>query len=60
MCICQDGWPTTCEEDEELYDGNDPCLFMIRLYEDDDQRVQVEENHPAANWRASNRGWERG
>lgn len=59
MCIVHDGWATTPEEDEELEEGHDPCLFMMRVYEDDDQRAAVEANHPAASWRASNRGWTR-
>lgn len=54
VCITHDGLPTTEEEDE---DDGDPCIHVIRLYEDADMKHAVEENHSPSLWRAANRGY---
>ena len=59
LCFNHDGFPTTTEEDEELDEGHDPCMHLVRLYEDQGQRREVEENHSPTQWRASNQGWTR-
>jgi hypothetical protein len=43
-------------EMEEFEDGGDPCLHIIRLYEDTDQKKSIEEIHSPSVWRATNRG----
>jgi hypothetical protein len=40
----------TVKEDEEFYEG-DPCVHIIRLYEDIDDKKEVEENHSPSLWR---------
>lgn len=59
LCATHDGFPTDPEEEEALDDGYDPCMHLVRLYEDQDQRRRIEENHSPSQWRASNRGWNR-
>ena len=55
ICITHDGLPTTADEDNELAEF-DPCVHIIRLYEDVDTKTAVEENHAPSMWRASNAG----
>jgi len=56
VCFTHDGFPTSEEEDDSFDNGNDPCMHVIRLYEDMDHKSGVEENHSASVWRASNQG----
>jgi hypothetical protein len=56
VCYTHDGLPTSNEEDASFEDGSDPCMHVLRLYDDLDHKTQVEENHSASVWRASNRG----
>jgi hypothetical protein len=58
VCVTHDGVPMTEQEEESLYD-DEPCIHAIRLYEDDDVRLKVEENHSPTQWRASNSGYRR-
>ncbi len=60
ICYIHDGLPLTADEEEDWADGGDPCLHIVRLYEDHDHRLAVESNDSPTNWRASNIGWERG
>lgn len=55
VCFTHDGLPTTQAEDEE-FDNGDPCIHVIRLYDDPTVKTAVEENHSASVWRATNRG----
>lgn len=59
VCYTHDGLPTTESEMDEWNEGSDPCIHIVRLYEDQEQRRQVESNDPPTVWRASNRGWKR-
>jgi len=52
VCYTHDGLPTTAAEDDEFEEG-DPCLHIVRIYEDADHKLQIEENYGPANWRAS-------
>ena len=52
VCYTHDGLPTTFEEDEE-FEENDPCLHIVRLYEDLDMKQGVEDNHSPSTWRVS-------
>jgi hypothetical protein len=51
VCYTHDGLPTSEAEDEDFEYGGDPCLHIIRLYEDEDQKKSVEFNHSASVWR---------
>ena len=57
VCLIHDGMPTTADEDEDMDEGHDPCIHIMRLYEDNEQRLGVESYFSPAQWRASNRGW---
>jgi hypothetical protein len=48
--------PTTASEDE-AEDGDEPCIFVARLYEDIATKKAVEANHSPSVWRATNLGW---
>lgn len=56
VCYIHDGLPTSAVEDEEWYSDAEPCMHIIRLYQDEEQKRGVEENHSPSQWRASNRG----
>lgn len=51
VCSVHDGVPTTIFEDSEFDDGGEPCVFVIRLYEDAAMREAVEANHSPSVWR---------
>lgn len=51
VCYTHDGLPTTESDDEEWDNGGDPCIHIIRLYEDDEHKKSVEENHSPSQWR---------
>lgn len=51
ICETHDGLPMTFEEEEYFFEGNDPCIHIVRLYEDKDHATKIEENHSASNWR---------
>jgi hypothetical protein len=55
VCFTHDGLPTTQAEDEE-FDNGDPCIHVIRLYDDPKDKAAVEANHSPSTWRATNRG----
>jgi hypothetical protein len=57
VCSTHDGVPTSLEEDDAYDDGEDPCIHVLRLYEDAAQKVAVEENHSPSTWRATNSGY---
>ena len=54
ICQTHDGTPTSAEEDEDWETG-DPCLHILRLYADADEKAGVEANHSPSVWRATNR-----
>lgn len=51
VCSTHDGIPSTLAEDDEFYEGYDPCIFVIRMYADEEERKAVEENHSPSVWR---------
>jgi hypothetical protein len=57
ICYPHDGLPLTVEEDREFEEGGDPCIHILRLYEDRDIKSSVEENHSPSVWRATNSGF---
>jgi len=50
VCYTHDGLPTSNEEDEE-WEESDPCIHIIRLYENESVKKSVEENHSPSVWR---------
>lgn len=56
VCQTHDGIPLTPEEDSEFETGGDPCIHVVRLYEDESVKSEVEKNHEPSVWRALNRG----
>lgn len=50
VCSTHDGVPMSDAEADEFVDG-DPCIHIIRLYADADQRVAVEAAHAPSVWR---------
>ena len=56
VCSTHDGVPTSADEDEEFETG-DPCIHVLRLYEDETVKQAVEENHAPSVWRATNSGY---
>lgn len=50
VCYTHDGLPLSFKEEEELWE-QDPCIHIIRLYEDLDDKKEVEENHSPSIWR---------
>lgn len=59
VCYGHDGLPLSADEMDEWADGDDPCIHILRLYEDHDHRLSIESNDSPTLWRASNRGWTR-
>jgi len=57
VCYPHDGLPMTEEEDNQFSEGEDPCIHIIRLYEDLNVKAGVEENHSPSTWRATNSGF---
>lgn len=49
VCSTHDGIPMSDEEIALFDDGDDPCIHVLRLYEDKKQAAQVEPNVPV--WR---------
>jgi hypothetical protein len=56
VCETHDGVPMSEAEDAEFSDGGDPCIHILRLYDDAAHKASVEEGHSPSVWRASNRG----
>lgn len=57
VCLPHDGLPLTIEEDQDFDNGGDPCVHILRLYEDEETKLAVEENHSPSIWRATNSGF---
>lgn len=52
VCSTHDGVPMT----EDEYEDDEPCVHILRLYEDAGVKAAVEAEHSPSQWRASNRG----
>lgn len=42
VCYTHDGVPVSEAEDDEQINGLDPCIHVIRMYSDDEERQAVE------------------
>lgn len=56
ICDTHDGTPISEEEFGQFEEGGDPCIHVLRLYEDKEHKEQVEHSHSPSIWRASNSG----
>jgi hypothetical protein len=52
ICYTHDGLPISERQSQEFEEGGDPCLHIIRLYEDVETKQEIEDNHPPSVWRA--------
>lgn len=50
VCSTHDGIPMNEDEENEFQEG-DPCIAVVRLYDDDEHKKSVEEFHSPSNWR---------
>lgn len=50
VCAIHDGLPTTAGEDQALEMG-DPCIHVVRLYDEMATKEMVEANHAPSVWR---------
>lgn len=50
VCYTHDGIPMSADEEDEFEEG-DPCLFMLRVYNDVPHKLAVEVNHSPSQWR---------
>lgn len=51
VCYTHDGLPMSNSEDEMFAEGTDPCLHIVRMYEDAQHKTEVEEAHSPSQWR---------
>lgn len=51
VCSTHDGVPMSDQEDAEFMEGDDPCVHILRLYEDEDVADAVNRNFTAYKWR---------
>lgn len=57
VCETHDCFPMSEEEYLEMdLHGEAPCMHMIRLYDDNDHRTQIEEAHSPSVWRKPYKG----
>jgi hypothetical protein len=52
VCETHDGLPMTAQEEEDFYDGSDPCIPIVRLMEDKAHQQDIAKNHTPSQWRA--------
>jgi hypothetical protein len=53
ICNTHDGNGLTEEQEAEFDDGGDPCVFVIQVFETDEDRVFLFENFPPFKYRLS-------
>jgi len=51
ICDTHDGMPLTEDESEMIWDGQDPCIHIVRLYETPEHAEAIEESHSPSMWR---------
>ena len=55
VCSTHDGIPVTADEDLRFWDGADPCVHVVRLYEDLSVKAAVED-YQRDMWRSNEGG----
>ena len=53
VCYTHDGLPMSEHEMQGFDDGQDPCMHVVRMYEDIVMKNEIEENHSPSLWRNS-------
>ena len=53
VCYTHDGLPMSGQEDEGFAEGQDPCMHIVRMYEDIEMKSSIEDNHSPSKWRNS-------
>jgi hypothetical protein len=53
VCSTHDGLPMSEQEDAEFGEGHDPCIHVVRMYDDIDTKEEIENNHSPSQWRNS-------
>jgi hypothetical protein len=53
VCYTHDGLPMSEQEDTEFGEGQDPCVHVVRMYDDIDTKKEIESNHSPTQWRNS-------
>ena len=53
VCYTHDGLPMSEQEMQEFDDGSDPCMHIVRMYEDIEMKSSIEDNHSPSQWRNS-------
>jgi hypothetical protein len=53
VCHTHDGLPMSEQEDVEFGEGQDPCIHVVRMYDDIDMKKEVENDHSPSQWRNS-------
>lgn len=56
VCSTHDGIPMSFDEDNEFNEGHDPCIHIMRLYESQGHKIEIEDFHAESVWRAHNQG----
>jgi hypothetical protein len=51
VCSTHDGIPESEDEENMWSEGEDPCIHIVRLYADEDEKKAIEENHSPSQWR---------
>lgn len=57
VCEMHDGTPMSIEEEDMIFNGEDPCITIIRLYDGPDHAASITENHAPSQWRATGAQW---
>jgi len=50
VCYVHDSLPLS-EEELDLIEQEDPCIHIVRLYNDKEHKKQIEEAHSPSQWR---------
>ena len=53
VCYTHDGLPMSEHEMHGFDDGEDPCMHVVRMYEDIGMKDEIEDNHSPSQWRNS-------
>ena len=53
VCHTHDGLPMSEQEDIEFGEGQDPCIHVVRMYDDIDMKKEIENEHSPSQWRNS-------
>ena len=51
VCYEHDGLPISNQEIESWDADEDPCIHIIRLYSDAEQKASIERDHAPSQWR---------